>query len=275
MHFMDFVLSSNHIFAYVNEDLTHFTVFAIADIEEYLDNAENIDEEPTNFEEWIALMRSSERGDQWFIELSEKRRRAMGYNSSDSGRGSEQSTANTKTNSRSSGKTSRNNARQFSLDISPEETKDLVALHNLRENNLTETLNLGGFAMPSIAVVKKDMGHSNFGNISVVFGKETIDPQIDRDNKVYGGDAYTPTFPKIDVDVNEKKAYKLYDKMIDLEKKKSAIPFNSVSFHPDNLRNKLKNGGAQAIIDSYKNNYAMKNAYLAETDNQLQEMPQS
>lgn len=164
---------------------------------------------------------------------------------------------------------------RFSLKKPVEETKDLIAVHNLSEEKLMNTLELGGFAMPSIAIIKSDLGHSNFGKISVVFGKDTIDPKANKANKVYSGDAYTPTFPAVSYNVNEKFADKLYSKMIDLERKHSAIPFNSVSFHPDNLRDKLVNmGGVQAIIDSYKNNYGLKNAYLAETDNQLKEMPQ-
>lgn len=86
---------------------------------------------------------------------------------------------------------------RFSLKSPVEETKNLVALHNMTEKNLRGVLRLGGFPMPSLAIVKADAGHSKYGPISVVFGKDTIDPQASSLNKVYGGDAYTPTDPGV------------------------------------------------------------------------------
>ena len=60
--------------------------------------------------------------------------------------------------------------------------------------------------MPSIAIVKARDGHTKYGPISLVFSKDTIDPQLFRANKVYGGDAWTPTAPRVDYPVNSKKA---------------------------------------------------------------------
>lgn len=76
-----------------------------------------------------------------------------------------------------------------------EETNDLVALHNLTEENLLKVLDLGGFPMPSIAVTKADIPFTDFGDITVVFGKETIDP-AKPENAVYSRDAWTPTVPQ-------------------------------------------------------------------------------
>lgn len=78
-----------------------------------------------------------------------------------------------------------------------ESTQNLVALHNLSEDKLLSVIRLGGFPMPSIAITKADIQHTNFGDITVVFGKETIDPAKST-NKVYGKDAWTPTFPRVD-----------------------------------------------------------------------------
>ncbi len=36
--------------------------------------------------------------------------------------------------------------------------------------------------MPSIAVIKADMGHENYGEKSFVFDKSTIDPKADQKN---------------------------------------------------------------------------------------------
>ena len=86
---------------------------------------------------------------------------------------------------------------RFSMKKPVEETKDLLALHNLTEKNLRGVLRLGGLPMPSIAVVKAEAGHSKYGPISMVFSKDTIDPKASSKNKVYGGDAYTPTDPGV------------------------------------------------------------------------------
>ena len=89
---------------------------------------------------------------------------------------------------------------KFSLKSPVEETKNLIALHNLTEEKLWGALRLGGFPIPSIAVVKATEGHNKYGPISLVFSKSTIDPQADSRNKVYGSDAWTPTHSDARVD---------------------------------------------------------------------------
>lgn len=105
---------------------------------------------------------------------------------------------------------------KFSLRAPVEQTKDLVAVHNLTEQNLRDAMKLGGLPMPSIAVVKAAQGHSMYGPISIVFGRESIDPQTDSRNKVYGGDAYTPTAPAVEYPVN-------YDRMRAVEKRLAGL----------------------------------------------------
>lgn len=98
---------------------------------------------------------------------------------------------------------------KFSLKAPVEETDKLLALHNKDENSILAALKLGGLPMPSIAIVKARDGHTKYGPISLVFSKDTIDPQFSRANKVYGGDAWTPTAPRVDYPVNSKKASQL------------------------------------------------------------------
>ena len=105
---------------------------------------------------------------------------------------------------------------KFSLRAPVEQTKDLVAVHNLTEQNLRDAMKLGGLPMPSIAVVKAEQGHSMYGPISIVFGRESIDPQTDNRNKIYGGDAYTPTAPAVEYPVN-------YDRMLAVEKQLAGL----------------------------------------------------
>ena len=93
---------------------------------------------------------------------------------------------------------------RFSMRTPVEETRDLIAVHNLTEENLESSLNLGGLPSPSIAIIKAEQGHSKYGPISIVFDKSTIDPQADSRNKIYGSDAWTPTVPRVEYQVNSK-----------------------------------------------------------------------
>lgn len=97
---------------------------------------------------------------------------------------------------------------RFSLDEPVEETETLVAMHNMTEEKLRRTLDIGAWPSPSIAVVKAKEGHANYGEYSAIFPRGTIDPQADSRNKVYGGDAWTPTRSnaRVEYEVDRSKA---------------------------------------------------------------------
>ncbi|MBQ6398195.1 MAG: hypothetical protein IJI06_08635 [Oscillospiraceae bacterium] len=97
---------------------------------------------------------------------------------------------------------------QFQMISDVEETPRLVAVHNVTEERLLPALKLGGLPVPSIAIVKAKSGHSNYGPISLVFAKKTIDPQADRRNKVYGADAWTPMRADVEYQVNDDAVFK-------------------------------------------------------------------
>ena len=86
---------------------------------------------------------------------------------------------------------------QLAAPVEVDTQKDLVAVHNLTEQNLQEALELGGMPSPSIAVVKAQEGHTKYGPISLVFGSDTIDPMANSANRIYGSDASTPTSPNV------------------------------------------------------------------------------
>lgn len=94
--------------------------------------------------------------------------------------------------------------KRFSLEAPVEETEKLLALHNLSEEKLLKLVELGGIPMPSVAVVRASQGHDGFGDISLVLGRESIDPQADSRSRVYGADGWTPTFPHTEWKVQKK-----------------------------------------------------------------------
>lgn len=141
--------------------------------------------------------------------------------------------------------------------------RSLMAVHNISVDKLESALELGGFPMPSIAITNANMGHAGYGEISLVFGKESVDPSDSR-NKVYSGDAWTPTFPQIGYKLNEKKTNEIYKRANEV----GSLPlFNPVHFHPDNYEGKIDRRGDASLVDRFKEDYGAKQMYLAEKGN--------
>lgn len=150
----------------------------------------------------------------------------------------------------------------FSVNVPVEQTKDLIAVHNLSAEKLQGALELGGFPMPSIAITKADMDHSKFGPISVVFRKGTIDPKANKANKVYSGDAYTPTFPRIGYKVDNQKVYAVEDRLNDiLGDMKDA--FGYMGIDSDNIADYLERNNGD-IAQAYGNKEGLQYAFAKE-----------
>ena len=144
--------------------------------------------------------------------------------------------------------------------------KLLVAVHNISEDKLKDAFELGGLAMPSIAITKADIGHTGFGEISLIFDKSSIDPS-DRRNKVYSGDAWTPTFPQIDYKLNDGKTKSIYRRANNV----GDLPmFRSVDFDSDNYARYIDGRGAAGLVEHFKDDYSAKQMYLSEKGNAVE-----
>lgn len=102
---------------------------------------------------------------------------------------------------------------KFSLD---EEDKDLVATHNISSQNLMNLINDfdgAGLPVPSIAIEKADSVHDNFGDVTLLFNKDTIDPQNNSKNNVYSRDAWTSTFPEVEVKIKDEELQKISERV--------------------------------------------------------------
>lgn len=159
---------------------------------------------------------------------------------------------------------------RFSMKDTVEETRDLIAVHNLKGAELEADIELGGFPMPSIAITKPELGHSEYGDISLIFGKDTIDPKRSG-NKVYNADAYTPTFPQIGYKPNEKSIKRLRDLYYKVyEKAGSDIAYPLYAFGVDDAGEAIARygGSEQAIVKSFADNTDMMQAYLVDQGKQ-------
>ena len=157
---------------------------------------------------------------------------------------------------------------RFSLSETVEETKDLMALHNLHSNELLKQLKMGGMAYPSIAITKPEMfSHDGFGEVSVILHKDAIDPKKSAYNKIYSADAYTPTFPNVDYEASEQVAANITSKVNELYDKLPEYYQRSVRSLRDyeNIDDQLNRwGGEQRLVEKYADDYGMKQLYLAE-----------
>ena len=159
-------------------------------------------------------------------------------------------------------------AVKFSLSEPVEETKDLMAIHNLHSSELLKQLQMGGMPYPSVAITKPEMiSHDNFGEVSIILNKDAIDPKKSKYNKVYSADAYTPTFPNVDYEASEEAASRI---AATVNKWYSQLPdyyqrsVRSLRDY-DNINDELNRwGGEQRYLEKYVDDDGLKQVYLAE-----------
>ena len=124
-------------------------------------------------------------------------------------------------------------------------------------------LKLGGLPMPSIAVVKAKFGHSKYGPISLLFNKSTIDPQADSRNKVYGGDAYTPTNPGVEYPVNTAMARNAESRIYNLSQNVAGGIFANSSILGRHGIEDVSRDSLAKTSENLANDDAVRAAYLA------------
>ena len=154
------------------------------------------------------------------------------------------------------------NAR-FSLKKPVEEAGNLIALHNITESKLIASLRLGSLPMPSLAVKKSSDVHSDFGEISLVFSADTIDPKVNAENRLYGADAWTPTETplKINPEFDRRKAVETVQRI-----KSSVQNARTHLFDVDPSRFEKSISDAQgSIYSAYAEDLGMQTAYAIES----------
>lgn len=93
-------------------------------------------------------------------------------------------------------------AATFDQAKAPE--RDLVVTHNLTADNLRFAARMGGLAVPSLAITRKDTPLTNFGEITLVGDEKMADPKGYASTKVFGADIYSPRYPSVERDIDTK-----------------------------------------------------------------------
>lgn len=181
---------------------------------------------------------------------------------------SSKNAANAGSSKNSISKTGETVKKKFSMSSPAERTKDFVALHNKDWNVIRDAaLNWGGIPSPSIAIVDAQKGHTKYGNTSIVYPRKTIDPETDSRNKVYGGDAWTPTHEnaqvEYEVDYNTKHDFER--KVQELAKNVAGGMFSQSSVLGVNGIEDVTRLTMPEIAEKLGRNDAVKAAYLAST----------
>ena len=153
---------------------------------------------------------------------------------------------------------------QLSAPVEVDQNKDLVAVHNLTAENLQEALELGGMPSPSIAVVKAQEGHTKYGPISLVFNSDTIDPMVNRANRIYGSDAWTPTRPNVEYKVKPDKARALNTELAELSRKTVGGEFARSNAITGIMDMEASDKSPKQLAEKLAQNPSVKAAYLAD-----------
>jgi hypothetical protein len=123
----------------------------------------------------------------------------------------------------------------------PEQTRNLVVVHNIKPDGVLNAARLGGLPVPSLAVANKDIGFDSFGTISLIADPSMVDPKANKAAKVFDADVYSPRYPSVDYVVNYREFRKVQEQTADLEKR---LDVGEVSM------NDLESKGVRAIRES-------------------------
>lgn len=150
--------------------------------------------------------------------------------------------------------------KRFSLKAPVEETDRFIASHNLNAEKMRGALELGGLAMPSVAMTPANIAHTWYGDITVVFGKDSVDPK-DKRNQIFSDDAYTPTVPEAGYKISSDVTKRLRERIDALLDGLPSDLRSKVALDTENIRDNIQRWG-EDFGKVYGDNIALKTAYL-------------
>ena len=102
---------------------------------------------------------------------------------------------------------------RFSLDkeIAKVEEKNLIVVHNIKPEGFAEASKEGGLFLPSLAIVRSDIGFDNYGDISLIGPPSMVDPKDHKTSNAFDADVYSPRQPRKRFEENRKILQKIED----------------------------------------------------------------
>lgn len=119
--------------------------------------------------------------------------------------------------------------------------RDLMVTHNLTADNLLHAARIGGIAVPSLAITRKDTPLQGFGEISLVGDEKMANPKGYASTKVFGADIYSPRYPSVNYMVKPAALKKLNERLAQVRELVDARPIDA-----DNLQR----NGAGELMDN-------------------------
>lgn len=141
---------------------------------------------------------------------------------------------------------------------------DLVALHNLTVENLKKAIDLGGLAVPSVAITKKQTPY-NFGSndgVTLIMDKNVVDPAK---TPVFSRDAWTKVFPSIVRTGDRRKITKfIEDAILPAQKEipREVVDYGNLYTPSYPANHNEKNGELQEDVESFLHSDGAKYLYL-------------
>lgn len=150
------------------------------------------------------------------------------------------------------------NGKDVTLETSKTGTTGtLMAMHNLSEDKFNGIMDLGGAPVPSIAITNPNIvDHNQFGDGTLLFNKSTIDPAV-KTNEVYDRDVWSPTFPRIEYDLDTK----ILKNIRNIVGGYGNNYLSSANSYLNNIEDKINNRGINEVIEDLKNNNDFKYVY--------------
>lgn len=134
------------------------------------------------------------------------------------------------------------------------QTDQLAAIHNLTAENLIFADEIGGLAVPSVAIVRPGQAIEGFGEITLLGSRQMVDPEAE---PVFSADAYSATFPKpeyrkvkYETAIEIAKKFRALDKQYDENTEDIIVDFS------------VNNPDPQRIIDAMLRSRSAIAAYL-------------
>lgn len=127
-------------------------------------------------------------------------------------------------------------------------------VHSLSEDKLIKSLDLGGFPLPSVAVIKPDTEFNSFGNITFIIKPEVLDPK-DKKNVFYDRDIFSQRIPETEYIIDKKQLGKVID---DIYLKTNGFE----KFYNFNDADSLKRKNSGYIQERFESSMLLKKEYF-------------